>query len=71
MGLPVIPVQHHFAHILSCMAENDWESPVLGVAFDGTGYGTDGTVWGGEILLCDGRRLPRRVRARHSGGRGQ
>lgn len=55
MGLPVFLVQHHYAHILSCMAENDWttEKPVIGVSFDGTGYGTDGTIWGGEILLAD------------------
>lgn len=53
LGLPVIPVQHHYAHILSCMAENGWEKPVIGVAFDGTGYGTDGTIWGGEILVSD------------------
>ena len=52
-GLPVIYVQHHYAHILSCMAENDCEDPVIGVSFDGTGYGTDGTVWGGEILTAD------------------
>ncbi|WP_296902948.1 carbamoyltransferase HypF [uncultured Megasphaera sp.] len=53
MGLPVIPVQHHYAHILSCMAENDWEKPLIGVSFDGTGYGSDATIWGGEIFCCD------------------
>lgn len=52
-GLPVIYVQHHYAHILSCMAENDCAEKVIGVSFDGTGYGTDGTVWGGEILTAD------------------
>ena len=60
MELPLIQVQHHYAHILSCMAENDDHDPVIGVSFDGTGYGTDGTVWGGELLLAreDGfRRL--------------
>ncbi len=46
-------VQHHYAHVLSCMAENELEAPVLGVAWDGTGYGTDGTIWGGEFLLID------------------
>lgn len=55
MGIPVFLVQHHYAHILSCMAENEWttEKKVIGVSFDGTGYGTDGTIWGGEILLAD------------------
>ena len=53
LGLPVVAVQHHYAHILSCMAENDWEEPVIGIAFDGTGYGTDGTIWGGEVLVSD------------------
>ena len=60
IGLPLIQVQHHYAHILSCMAENDYHDPVIGVSFDGTGYGTDGTIWGGELLLAreDGfRRL--------------
>ena len=53
LGLPVVKVQHHYAHILSCMAENDCAEQVIGVSFDGTGYGTDGTIWGGEILLAD------------------
>ncbi len=48
---PKIAVQHHFAHVLSCMAENRVNAPVLGVCWDGTGYGTDGTIWGGEWLL--------------------
>lgn len=50
LGLPVIQVQHHYAHVASCMAENGFEDEVIGVSFDGTGYGTDGTIWGGEFL---------------------
>ncbi len=50
MELPVVEVQHHYAHILSCMAENHLSPPLLGIAFDGTGYGPDGTIWGGEFL---------------------
>ncbi|AFZ05969.1 Hydrogenase maturation protein, carbamoyltransferase HypF [Oscillatoria nigro-viridis PCC 7112] len=46
----VIPVQHHYAHVLSCMVDNQLEPPVLGIAWDGTGYGLDGTIWGGEFL---------------------
>lgn len=53
LGFPVIQVQHHYAHVLSCMTENDCQEPVIGVSFDGTGYGTDETIWGGEILLAD------------------
>ena len=51
--LPVIKVQHHYAHVLSCMAENDYSGKVIGISMDGTGYGTDGTIWGGEILTAD------------------
>lgn len=51
-NLSLFQVQHHYAHILSCMAENDYEGKVIGISFDGTGYGTDGTVWGGEFLLA-------------------
>ncbi len=52
-SLPLIKVQHHYAHILSCMAENNYSGQVIGLSLDGTGYGDDCTIWGGELLLCD------------------
>ena len=58
-GAPLHPVQHHWAHVLSCMAENEVEFPALGVAWDGTGYGPDGTIWGGEFLLAGEKSFER------------
>ena len=54
-----IQIQHHHAHIVSCMAENRIEGPLIGLAFDGTGYGSDGHIWGGEILIADPLRFKR------------
>ncbi len=59
LGLPLLRIQHHYAHIVSCMAENDYSGEVLGASFDGTGYGTDGTIWGGEILRASFRDFQR------------
>lgn len=59
-GLPGIGVQHHHAHIASCMADNGIRGRVIGIALDGTGYGTDGKIWGGEFLVCDFADFERR-----------
>jgi hydrogenase maturation protein HypF len=58
-NLPIIKVQHHYAHILSVMFEHDIKGEVLGISWDGTGFGDDKTIWGGEFFLCDLKRYKR------------
>ncbi|MEU8927445.1 carbamoyltransferase HypF [Kitasatospora sp. NPDC048545] len=60
-GVEPVAVQHHHAHMASCMADNGLNRPVIGVVFDGTGYGTDGTIWGGEFLIGDYRGFERKA----------
>jgi len=57
--IKIFKVQHHYAHILSCMAEFDINKKVLGFSFDGTGYGDDGNIWGGEVFECDEKSYKR------------
>ena len=59
LEVPLEKIQHHYAHILSNLAENNFHDEVIGVAFDGTGYGDDGTIWGGEFFICNTKNYQR------------
>ena len=64
-GLPVEAVQHHHAHVVSCMADNGLTGPVIGIACDGTGFGSDGAIWGGEVLIGDEADFTRAAHLRY------
>jgi hydrogenase maturation protein HypF len=64
-GIPCLAVQHHHAHLASCLADNELDEPAIGVIFDGAGYGTDGTIWGGEFLIGDYREFRRAAHFRN------
>jgi len=65
LGLPVTPVQHHHAHVVSCMAEHNLTGRVVGITCDGTGYGTDAAIWGGEVLVADETTFERAAHLRY------
>lgn len=64
-SVKLVGVQHHFAHVVSCMVENNIKDKVIGISFDGLGYGTDGKIWGGEILVADWSSFQRAAHLRY------